>query len=155
MDSISVFFTGYLNRPEANEEFFGSDGFVHTGDLGSYDTSGFIFFEGRSKDLIKYKNNHIYPLEIENIIRNIPDVIDVGVFGRPEHTVQELITAVVVKRTNSDLTEDEIIQRANESLEDVKKIRGGVIFVDKLPKNPQGKILRRKLSELYDEVSRN
>ena len=66
---------GYLNRPKANEEFFGQDGFLHTGDLGSYDQTGILKFEGRHKDLIKYKNIHLYPLEIENIINSHPDVI--------------------------------------------------------------------------------
>merc|ERR1711974_536484 len=59
---------GYLNRPEENEKFFADDGFVHTGYLASYQKNGCLIFEGRSKELIKYKNYHLYPLEIENVI---------------------------------------------------------------------------------------
>ena len=95
----------YLNRPEANVKFFNQDGFVHTGDLGSYDETGKLTFEGRLKELIKYKNIHMYPLEIENVICSHPDVIDVGGFGRPEPSVQELVTAIVVKKPNSTVTE--------------------------------------------------
>ena len=95
----------YLNRPEANVKFFDQDGFVQTGDLGSYDETGKLTFEGRLKELIKYKNIHMYPLEIENFICSHPDVVDVGVFGRPEPSVQELVTAIVVKKPNSTVTE--------------------------------------------------
>ena len=95
----------YLNRPKENIKFFDQDGFVHTGDLGSYNETGKLTFEGRLKELIKYKNIHVYPLEIENVICSHPDVVDVGVFGRPKPSVQELVTAIVVKTPNSSVTE--------------------------------------------------
>jgi 4-coumarate--CoA ligase len=134
-----------LNRPEENAKFFGKDGFVHTGDLARYDENGILFFEGRHKDLIKYKNCHLYPLEIENIITAHPDVADAGVFGQPDPTVQELVTAAVVKVSGSNVNEEDIIDLVAKNVDDAKRLRGGVIFVDKLPKNPQGKILRRQL----------
>lgn len=153
---VPILMKGYLNRPEANEEVFGQDGYYHTGDLGSYDQAGRLTFEGRHKDLIKYKNIHLYPNEIENIINAHPDVVDVAVFGRPEPSVQELVTAIVVKKPNSNVTEQEIIDLVTESVtEDAKKLRGGVVFANHLPKNPQGKLLRRKLMETYENVQRN
>ena len=142
---------GYLNRPEENANFFDEDGFVHTGDLVSFNQLGNLSYEGRCKDLIKYKNVHMYPLEIENEIYKHPDVIDVGVFGRPEPTVQELVTALVVKKPHSKLTEKDIVALVENALDDAKHLRGGVVFVDELPKNPVGKTLRRNLLQLYDK----
>lgn len=142
---------GYLNRPEENEKFFSNQGWVRTGDLGSFNQLGILSFEGRSKELIKYKNQHIYPLEIEEEIRKrLPDqVLDVAVFGRPEPSVQELITALVVKKSNLNLSEQEVKDCVADALNDAKQLRGGVRFVHELPKNPQGKLLRRKLAEFY------
>ena len=108
-------------------------------------------YEGRKKELIKYKNYHLYPLELENIICKHPKVLEAGVFGRPDPTVQELVTAAVVLAADSnDVSEQEIIDMVNKNVADSKKLRGGVIFVDKLPKNPVGKTQRRKLLEMYN-----
>ena len=78
MGQVDVPMKGYLNRPEDTAKFFASsdEGFVHTGDLGHYDDSGVLYFDGRHKELIKYKYFHVYPLEIENIINSHPDVIE-------------------------------------------------------------------------------
>ena len=59
---------GYLNHPEENERFFGKDGFLHSGDLGHYDEAGNLYFDGRLKELIKYKNFHLYPNELEELL---------------------------------------------------------------------------------------
>ena len=139
---------GYLNRPEETADFFAEDGFVHTGDLAHYNEKGVLFFDGRHKDLIKFKNYHIYPLEIENVLCSHKDILEAGVFGRPDPLVQEYVTAVVVKVPGSKVTEEEIFDLVAENLDDSKRLRGGIIFVEELPKNPQGKILRRKLAEL-------
>ena len=144
----SAFMRGYLNNPAETLKFFATNGFAHTGDLGHYDEDGIIFFDGRLKDLIKYKNCHLYPIEIENIICTHPDVIEAGVFGKPDPSVQECVTALVVKVPNSKVTEQNIIDLVAEQADDAKKLRGGVKFVEKLPKNPQGKIVRRKLIEM-------
>jgi len=142
---------GYLNRPEETKEFFAGDGYIHTGDLASYAENGLFKYEGRLKELIKYKNYHLYPLEIEKVICKHQDVVEAAVFGRPEPTVQELVTAVVIKTPNSNLSEQEITELVNKNVDDSKRLRGGVIFVDKLPKNPVGKIQRKKLFEFYQQ----
>ena len=143
---------GYLNRPDETKNFFAGDGFIHTGDLASYAKNGLLKYEGRLKELIKYKNYHLYPLEIEQIICSNPDVIEAAVFGRPEPTVQELVTAVVIKTPNSKLSEQNVIDLVESEVDDSKRLRGGVIFVEKLPKNPVGKIQRKKLIELYEQI---
>ena len=139
---------GYLNRPEENAKFFAEDGFVRTGDLGHYDSEGILYFDGRQKELIKYKNCHLYPKEVEDIIASHPDVLEAGVFGKPAPTVQELVTAAVVKAPGSNVTEAEIVAFVDNQIDDAKKLRGGLVFVDKLPKNAMGKIQRRKLMDL-------
>ena len=139
---------GYLNHKEENEHFFGKDGFLYLGDLGHYDENGVIFYDGRKKDLIKYKNSHLYPKELEDLIMKHQDVEDVAVFGKPEPTVQELVTAVVVRKKQAVLDAAEIIEQVNNKVDDHKKLRGGVYFVDKIPRNPQGKILRGNLLKL-------
>ena len=118
--------------------------------MASYQENGCLVYEGRSKELIKYKNYHLYPLEIENVICKHPNVVEAGVFGQPEPTVQELVTAFVVK--NGIVSEKEIIDLVASEVDDAKQLRGGVIFVDNLPKNSVGKIQRRKLLELFNNM---
>merc|ERR1711970_166588 len=136
---------GYLNHQEENDHFFHKDGFLYMGDLGHYDEEGVLYFDGRAKDLIKYKNSHLYPMEIEDLIMKLPDVEDAAVFGKPEPSVQELVTAVVVKRKGSAVSADDIANEVDGRVDDHKKLRGGVYFVEKIPRNPQGKIIRREL----------
>ena len=95
---------GYLNNQEENDKFFGSDGFLHSGDLGHYDDRGSLYFDGRLKELIKYKNFHLYPNELEEIILSHKDVQDAAVFGKPEPSVQELVTALVVQKPGSNVS---------------------------------------------------
>ena len=140
---------GYLNRPEENAKFFAENNWYRTGDLARYDYKGNLYYEGRQKELIKYKNCHLYPLEIENVICEHPEILEAGVFGKPDDTVQELVTAAVVKIPGSKLTENEIIDLVAKQVDDAKKLRGGVIFVENLPKSVTGKTQRRKLLELY------
>lgn len=81
------------------------------------------------------------------------NVIDVAVFGLPNDQVQELVTALVVKKSDSQMTSQEIVDFVTKSqLGDAKKLRGGVKFVDHLPKSQQGKLLRRQLLKFYQEV---
>ena len=131
---------GYLNRPEENQKFFAGDNWYRTGDLARYDSKGNLYYEGRQKELIKYKNCHLYPLEIENVISQHPNVIESGVFGKPDDEVQELVTAAVVKVPGSKVTEKEIIELVNGQVDDAKKLRGGVIFVKELPKSVTEKL---------------
>ena len=151
MVKMEIYMKGYLNRPDDNAKFFAEDGFIHTGDLGHYDNNGILYFDGRFKELIKYQNCHMYPLEIENTICSHPDVIEAAVFGKPDPAVQEYVTAAVVKFPHSNLKEQEIIDLVANNLDDYKQLRGGVIFVERLPKNPQGKIQRKKLIDFVKE----
>ena len=135
----------YLNSPEENKHFFGEDGYMHLGDLGHYDDDGVIYYDGRHKDLIKYKNSHLYPKEIEDLLMKLPGISEAAVFGKPDPLVQELVTAAVVVAAKAELSKEEIEKFVAENVDDHKKLRGGVHFVGELPRNPQGKILRKEL----------
>ncbi len=141
---------GYLH---SSAPYLDQDGFGSTGDLGFYRSNdASLVFKSRLKDLIKYKGNHLYPMEIENIVKTHPKVAEVAIFGMPEPSVQELVTALVVKLNNDDdLTANEVKQWVIDSgVENYKYIRGGVKFVSNLPKNSTGKLLRRQLlAEFY------
>ena len=141
---------GYLDLPEENEKFFGSEGFVHSGDLGHYDEHGTLYYDGRLKELIKYKNFHLYPNELEEILMGHDAVKDAAVFGKPEASVQELVTALVVRKRDTEVETGELEDLVNEQVDDHKQLRGGVHFVHKIPRNPQGKILRCKLLAFMD-----
>ena len=133
--------------------FFGcGDGFVHSGDLGHYDEKGTLYFDGRLKELIKYKNFHLYPNELEEILMGHDAVEDAAVFGKPEASVQELVTALVVKKRDADVETGELKNLVNQQVDDHKHLRGGIHFVRKIPRNPQGKILRSKLMAFVNEV---
>ena len=103
------------------------------------------------KALIKYQNIHIHPTEIEDIILGMDGVFEVGVFGIPEPTVQELVSAAVVKKDGCSITAEDILDHVHRRVEDHQRLRGGVYFVEKVPRSIQGKILRRKI---FDEVKR-
>ena len=139
---------GYLNNQEENDKFFGSDGFLHSGDLGHYDDKGTLYYDGRLKELIKYKSFHLYPNELEEMLLRHEDVQDAAVFGKPEPSVQELVTALVVQKPGSNVLAEELQKLVNEQVDERKQLRGGVHFVQKIPRNPQGKILRKKLIDL-------
>ena len=143
---------GYLNLPEENKKFFGSEGFFHSGDLGHYDENGILFYNGRLKELIKYKNSHLYPNELEEILMGHDAVEDAAVFGKPEASVQELVTALVVKKRDAEVEVEELQDLVDKQVEDHKQLRGGIHFVQKIPRNPQGKILRSKLLAFVSEA---
>ncbi len=139
---------GYLNRPEENAEFFGIDGFVHTGDLGHYDGDGMLYFDGKLKDVIKYQNAQISPVHIEAVLSTHPGVKEVGVFGLPSPGDDELVAAAVVKKEHANVSQTDLKNLVKIRLPKEKWLRGGVFFVDSLVRTPQGKLQRHKLFEL-------
>jgi len=140
---------GYLNRPEEN--IIDSEGFLHTGDVGHIDNEGYFFIVDRLKELIKYKAFQIAPAELEGILLTHPHVLDVGVVGKIDaSTKEEFPLAFVVLKPNTKATEKEIYDFVAERTAPYKHLRGGVIFVESIPKSPSGKILRRHLRILLE-----
>ena len=109
-------------------------------------------FRERLKALIKYKNFHLYPTELEAVIAQIPGVKEVCVFGIHDPLVQERVAAAVVKTAGSNVTEEDIIGFVDEKVDDFKRIRGGVFFVDTpLPRTMVGKLRRKDVRELLGQ----
>ena len=144
----------YLERPEETKECFLEDGFMRTGDLGFYNERGQFFLVDRIKELIKYQNNHVSPSEIESVLQEHTDVADCLVFGKKDPTVQELISAVIVLKENAMVSTEDIKIYANNRIKiDYKKIRGDIIERDEIPRNSNGKLLRREMRKWAEEQS--
>ncbi|XP_018319915.1 probable 4-coumarate--CoA ligase 1 [Agrilus planipennis] len=137
--------SGYLNNEKATAETVDEDGWLHTGDIAYYDEDGYFFIVDRCKELIKVKGNQVSPTELENVILEIPGVLDVAVVGIPDALAGEVPRAFVVKKPNSHLKEQDVLEFVNSKVARYKKLAGGVKFLDTIPRNPSGKILRHEL----------
>ncbi|RZC35101.1 AMP-binding domain containing protein [Asbolus verrucosus] len=139
---------GYLGNDEESKAAFDEDGFLRSGDLGYYDEEGFYYIVDRLKEIINYKGFQVSPAELENLLIQHPAVKDAGVIGIPKEGVGEVPLAFIVKQPDTNVTEEEIVHYIEENISVQKRLYGGVKFIDDIPKNPSGKILRRKLKEL-------
>lgn len=138
---------GYWNRPEATEEAL-RGGFFHTGDAGYFDEDGFLYIHDRVKDMILSGGENVYPAEVENAIFGAPGVADVAVIGVPDEKWGEAVKAIIVRKPGEDPSPEEIIAWARERIAGYKAPKS-VEFVEALPRNPSGKILRKDLREPY------
>lgn len=139
---------GYWNRPDATAEAINSDGWFKSGDAGYLDKDGYLFIHDRVKDMIISGGENIYPAEVENALFSHPGVADVAVIGVPDERWGEAVKAVVVKTPGSDVTPEALIAHAKERIA-AYKVPKSVDFIDALPRNPTGKILKRVLREPY------
>jgi len=144
---------GYLNQPEKTE-FTLRGGWLHTGDLGYVDEEGYVYIVGRSKDMIVSGGENIYPKEVENVIQKHPAVFECAVIGIPHKKYQEAVCACIVPvkgcKPGENITEEEIIEYCKKNLARYKAPKK-IDFLRRLPKSPQGKILKRKLRKPYWE----
>jgi acyl-CoA synthetase (AMP-forming)/AMP-acid ligase II len=138
---------GYWNLPDATAEVL-RDGWVHTGDLGYFDSEGYIFLVDRKRDVIISGAFNIYPKEIEDVIVTHPKVKEVAVIGVPDEKWGEAVKAVVVPKKGVEVTEQEIIDYCRDHMASFKKPKT-VDVIEKLPRNPYGKILKTVLREPY------
>lgn len=134
-----------MNNPKATEECITPDGWFHTGDIGYYDEEGNFFIVDRLKELIKYKGFQVPPAELEALLHTHPNVLDVAVVGIPDEGAGELPKAFVVSK--GEITEGEIIEFVAQRVSPHKKLRGGVEFIEQIPKTASGKILKRELKK--------
>lgn len=139
---------GYWKQPLETDKTIDSDGWVHTGDAGTFDEDGYIFLKDRVKDMIVSGGENVYPAEVENCLMKHADILDVAVIGVPHDRWGETLKALVVRRAGSEVTEAEIISFARESLAGFK-CPTSVDFIDELPRNPSGKVLKYQLREPY------
>jgi acyl-CoA synthetase (AMP-forming)/AMP-acid ligase II len=141
--------TGYWRKPDETGETI-QDGWLYTGDLGYYDEKGFIYIADRKKDMIITGGENVYPLEVENVLYRHPAVKETAVIGVPDPYWVERVHALVVLKERAQAAEEEIIRFCRDQIAHYKAPKS-VEFVESLPKNPQGKILKREIRLKYWE----
>ncbi|WP_128891361.1 long-chain-fatty-acid--CoA ligase [Erythrobacter sp. HKB08] len=146
-DSVML---GYWNRPEENEKAMIEGGWFRTGDAGILDEEGYLYIQDRIKDMIISGGENVYPAEVESAVYGHPDIADIAIIGVPDDKWGEAVKAVVVKKPGSDLDEQGVISYAKERIAGFKCPKS-VDFIEALPRNPSGKILRRELRAPYWE----
>jgi fatty-acyl-CoA synthase len=132
----------YWNRPDAAGSFEGE--WFHSGDLGYLDEDGYLFVADRIKDMIISGGENIYPAEVEAAILELPEVAAVAVIGVPDEKWGEVGKAMVVKADGQDPDPDDILAFAREQLAGFK-VPKSVDFIDEIPRNPTGKMLKKDL----------
>jgi acyl-CoA synthetase (AMP-forming)/AMP-acid ligase II len=137
----------YWNRPEATAETI-RDGWLYTGDLATIDEEGFVSIQDRKKDMIISGGENIYPAEIENLLAAHPKLAEAAVIGLPSGKWGEVPAAIVVAADNEAPTTDEVIDFCRGKLASYKLPRV-VEFIEEIPRNPTGKILKRVLREQF------
>ena len=136
----------YWNRPEATAETI-VDGWLHTGDVARMDAEGFVYIEDRVKDMIISGGENVYPAEIEKVLQTHDGISEAAVIGQPSETWGESPFAIVVRKEES-LTEADVLAFCNGRMARFKQPKG-VVFVDEVPRNPSGKILKRVLRDQF------
>ena len=139
-------FKGYWKNPEATAEAFAGNWF-HTGDIGVRDEDGYLFIVDRLKDMIVSGGENIAGSEVERVLYEHPAVLEVAVVARPDERWGEVPVAYVALRPDADaaaVTEDELIEHCRTQLAKFK-VPKAVTFIDALPRNPSGKVLKREL----------
>lgn len=135
---------GYWRNPEASEAALGH-GWLRTGDLGTMDERGRGYLLGRAKELIKTGGENVYPAEVDAVFAAMPEVADAGCCGVPDRQWGEAVKAFVVLKPGMSLTLSKITERFKGQIAGYKRPRY-IEFVDRLPRDPIGKLLRRELS---------
>ena len=139
---------GYWRLPEKTREEFTAGGFFRTGDVGRFDTDGYLSIVGRSKDLVISGGYNVYPKEIEMLLDEFPGVEESAVIGVPHPDFGEAVAAVIVQRKGAQLSEEQVIAYVKGKLADFK-VPKRVVFVAELPRNAMGKVQKNVLRETY------
>ena len=141
-----VVMTGYYDDEAATSQAL-ADGWLHTGDLGYVDDDGFYYIVDRIKDMIIRGGFNVYPRELEEVLYRHPAIGDVAVVGRPDERLgEEIVAVVVLKPDAADASAEQIIEFCRQSLAGYKVPRE-IRFVDRLPRNASGKVLKRELRQ--------
>ena len=135
---------GYWNLPEATEDAIRPGGWFRSGDAGYLDADGYLYLFDRVKDMIVSGGENVYPAEVENVLMSHPGVGDVAVIGVPDERWGETVKAMVVRAPGTDATERELIDYCRERLATFK-CPTSVDWLDALPRNPSGKVLKKDL----------
>jgi len=139
---------GYWGDEDKSAQVITADGWLRTSDKGWMDEDGYIYLAGRSDDMIIRGGENISPEEVENALHSHPKIDEVAVIGIPDPDWGQEPRAIVVLKKNENAGEDEIMAYCRSRLAGFKRPRS-VVFIDSLPRNPMGKILKKELREKY------
>jgi long-chain acyl-CoA synthetase len=139
---------GYWNMPEETAKSITPEGWFRTGDAAYQDAEGYVYIYDRVKDMIVSGGENVYPAEVENALMGHPAIADVAVIGVPDEKWGEVPKALVVRKPDVAVTEEEIMAFARERLAGFKTPKS-VDWIDALPRNPSGKILKKDLRAPY------
>jgi acyl-CoA synthetase (AMP-forming)/AMP-acid ligase II len=139
---------GYWNKPDATRTAFFDGGWFRTGDAGYFDADGFLYIHDRIKDMIVTGAENVYPAEVENALFGHPAIADCAVIAVPDERWGEAVKAIVVLRPGAVASAEDIIAHARGRIAGYK-LPKSIDFVDALPRNPTGKVLRRELRAPY------
>jgi acyl-CoA synthetase (AMP-forming)/AMP-acid ligase II len=137
----------YWNLPDATREAL-RDGWMHTGDAGRLDANGYLYVQDRVKDMIVSGGENVYPREIEDVLYQHPAVAEAAVIGVPDEAWGEVVKAFVVRRPGVAASAEDLVEFCRSRLAGYKRPRS-VDFVESLPRNPSGKVLKRELREPF------
>jgi acyl-CoA synthetase (AMP-forming)/AMP-acid ligase II len=138
---------GYWNLEEASEKAL-KGGWMHTGDAGIMDDDGYLYIQDRVKDMIVSGGENVYPREVEDVLYQHPAVAEAAVIGIPSDQWGEEVKAIIVKKEGADASAEDIMAFCKDRLGGYKRPRS-VDFIDALPRNPSGKVLKKDLREPY------
>ena len=137
---------GYYNNNEATRETIDGDGWLHTGDIVRMNEQGCVWILDRKKELIKYKGFQVPPAELEGLLLEHPAIVDAAVVPKPDTESGEVPKAFVVARQGVEVSGEDVMSFVASRVATFKHVRE-VEFIDAIPKNPSGKILRRMLMD--------
>ena len=140
---------GYWNRPDANKTSF-TDGWLHTGDAARMDEEGFYYIVDRTKDMYISGGENVYPAEVEDVLYQLPQIVEAAVIGAPDDTWGETGMAIVAVKPGETLTEAQIIAHCRERLARFK-CPSRIAFVEALPRNATGKVHKPTLRQTFLE----
>lgn len=141
---------GYWGDEEKSAQLFTGDGWLRTGDMGWMDEDGYIYLAGRGDDMIIRGGENISPEEVEDVLHSYPKVEEAAIIGVPDPEWGQQPRAIVVLKEGEEATEEEIMEYCRSKLASFKR-PASVIFVDLLPRNPMGKVLKRVLCEEFGQ----
>ncbi|MCR4657336.1 MAG: acyl--CoA ligase [Lachnospiraceae bacterium] len=143
----TLMFNGYYKNKDMTQKAFSKDGYFKTGDLGRLDEDGYLYYCGRKKELIITGGINVYPYDVESSISKVGGVKECAAFSYPDDRLGEVVAVALVKDKDTDITERDIKIHCARNLADFQQPHY-VFFVNELPKNPMGKLVRNRIFEL-------